>query len=120
MFRGNWMRQPGADLLTLMRQGGWKRLQILQLVGRGLLRSHNLVTACGYELFENFVFRSESLGHHSQSATTAPADAADAAVSRQEDSGEQDRREEDCQEARAQRPVRQGSCREARGPPLAA
>jgi integrase len=26
----NWMKQPGADLLTLMRQGGWKRLQMVE------------------------------------------------------------------------------------------
>jgi site-specific recombinase XerD len=26
----NWMKHPGADLLTLMRQGGWKRLQMVE------------------------------------------------------------------------------------------
>jgi site-specific recombinase XerD len=26
----NWMKQPGGDLLTLMRQGGWKRLQMVE------------------------------------------------------------------------------------------
>ena len=26
----NWMKPPGADLLTLMRQGGWKRLQMVE------------------------------------------------------------------------------------------
>jgi integrase len=26
----NFMKQPGADLLTLMRQGGWKRLEMAQ------------------------------------------------------------------------------------------
>jgi hypothetical protein len=24
------MKDPGADLLTLMRQGGWKRLQMVE------------------------------------------------------------------------------------------
>jgi len=26
----NWMKPPGADLLALMRQGGWKRLQMVE------------------------------------------------------------------------------------------
>jgi integrase-like protein len=26
----NWMKQPGADLLSLQRQGGWKRLEMVE------------------------------------------------------------------------------------------
>ena len=26
----NWMKQPGADVLSLQRQGGWKRLEMVE------------------------------------------------------------------------------------------
>jgi integrase len=36
----NWMKQPGADLLTLMRQGGWKRLQMVERYSHAIPVKH--------------------------------------------------------------------------------
>src|SRR5206468_6619477 len=55
-----------------------------------------------------------------RAATTVPADGAGAYNFCSKGCGKEDRGEEDNQEAGAQRPVRQGSGREAPGPPVAA
>jgi hypothetical protein len=34
------MKQPGADLLTLMRQEGWKRLQMVERYSRAIPVKH--------------------------------------------------------------------------------
>lgn len=55
-----------------------------------------------------------------RAATIVPAKCAGAYVSCKETCGQKGRGEQDGQQARAQRPVRQVSCREAPGPPFAA
>ena len=36
----NWMKQPGADLLSLQRQGGWKRLEMVERYSHAIPIKH--------------------------------------------------------------------------------